>query len=229
MLRSVVSSSTLDIHLKLFSHLLTCFYITLFHKSVLNPNLMYLTCGFYICLLLLLCPDTQTTSFAPFQLCMFLTDHWHVVYSRVVPVANPHLIFSRPSPVYTCNTSCISASEWRAAIMPSIYRHFMVKDANFFCREQILVIAASLEVASYHTMIKKSKLGIDIWSTREMLPQLNQVKLSCKRVKNNLGRVNQQTLVLRLYKFCSKFVDYYCKLHYCITQLCDCKLYSIIV
>lgn len=93
MLRPAVSS-TLDTHLSLCSHLLACFYILLFHKSMLNPNLMHLSYGFYVCLILLLCPDTQTTSCAPFQLCMFLTDHWQVVYRHSVPIASPHLIFS---------------------------------------------------------------------------------------------------------------------------------------
>lgn len=157
MLRPVVSSSTLDIHMRLFSHLLTCFYTSLLHRSMLNPNLLYLTYGFYVCLILLLWPDVQITSFAPFWFCLFLTDHWQVVYSHSVSVASPCLICSLPIPEYLCATSCIAASEWKAAILPSISLQFIVKDANiFFYREQILALTVPIKV-SCRTKTNKSK------------------------------------------------------------------------
>lgn len=92
--KPVVSSSTLETHLRLFSHLLTFFYISLFNTSMLNPTLMHLTYGFYVCSILFLCPDVHRTSFAPFQICMFLTDHWQIVCTHSVPIAISHLIFS---------------------------------------------------------------------------------------------------------------------------------------
>lgn len=200
MLMLLVSSSTPEIHLRSFSHVLTCFYTSLLCSSMLDPNLLCMTYGFHVCQILLLCSVTRTTSFAQLQLCISLTDRWQVVCSYGVSTASLCLISSHPMLVHLRATSCVSAAQWRAAVVPGLYfstLHRCVRVASISLYiEQLLVPAISRKIWSYHTKMNKSKPNQlqTPGQLEKLLSQLKQVKSSCRQVTKSSGRASLTNL-----------------------------------